>query len=96
MYKNRILKVKNILLKSEQKEMLKKRMFAKSTWYYWFINYISELIRKRLVVLKTNLLVFLKQTQPRVTVNQNVSLMCMQVERNQGNQKEKNNPKVTS
>lgn len=44
-------------------------MFAKSTWYYWFINYIPELIRKWLVVLKTNLLVFLKQTQPKCVIN---------------------------
>ena len=51
---NRILKVRNSLLelaiipsidymgKFEDKEMMKKRSFAKNTWYDWLINYVSK------------------------------------------------------
>ena len=47
--------------KFEQKEMNKIRSI-KNTWYDWFINYISEPIKK--VVLKIKLQVFLRQTRP--------------------------------
>ena len=33
--------------KFEEKEMMKKRTFAKKNLYDWFINYIRELIKKR-------------------------------------------------
>ena len=40
-------------------------------------------------MLKTKLWVFLKQTQPKIKVNQHVSTMCMGVEGNQENQQKK-------
>ena len=33
--------------KFEEKEMMKKRTFAKKNLYDWFINFIRELIKKR-------------------------------------------------
>ena len=38
--------------------------------------------------------VFLKQTQPRILVNQHISTMCVEVERNQENQKQEKQDKI--
>ena len=38
--------------KFEEKEMIKKRPFVKSTWYNWLINYIDKTIKKQCVVLR--------------------------------------------
>ena len=42
---------------------------SKNSWYNWLIIYIPKLIRRR-ALLKTKFRVFLKQTQPRIIVNQ--------------------------
>ena len=50
-------------------------------------------------MLKTKLCVILKQTQPRITVNQNVSTMCIEVggkKHTQKNNNTKDNPKTVS
>ena len=44
--------------KFEEKDITKKRTFAKNSWYNWhycLINYISEPIKKQWVVLKKRL-----------------------------------------
>ena len=41
--------------KFEEKEMIKKRPFVKSTWYNWLINYIDKTIKKQCVVLRITL-----------------------------------------
>ena len=75
----------NDMNKIEEKVLTKKRTLAKNTWYVWcdwLIKYISKPLKKQWVVSKTKLRVFLKQTQPRVIVNQNLSKICMMEEGN--------------
>ena len=62
-------------------------IFSLILFFNWLINYIPEFVKKRWVVLKTKLWVFLKQIQPRIIVNQHVSRMCIKVQRNRENQK---------
>ena len=75
----------NDMNKIEEKVLTKKRTLAKNTWYVWcdwLIKYISKPLKKQWVVSKTKLRVFLKQTQPRLIVNQNISKICMMEEGN--------------
>ena len=68
--------------KFENKQMMKKKLLVKNTWYVWLINYIFERIKKGGWVLKENLCVFLKETQPRIIVNQRILAICVELERN--------------
>ena len=71
--------------KFEEKEVIKKRMFTKKhlVLLVQLLNYLySQAHKKQWMVLKANLLIFLKQTQPRVIVNQHVSEMCIEAKGN--------------
>lgn len=57
--------------KFEEKQMINKIPFVKSSWYNWLINYFFECIAKW---------VFLRQSY-----STNVSAMCMEMEINQEN-----------
>ena len=65
-----------------KKELTERKTFTENTWYDWhdwLINYIPEPIKKTLGGIKDEIIIFLK---PTVIVNQNVSKLCMEVERN--------------
>ena len=68
--------------KFEEKEMMKKRLFAKNTCYDLLINYIPELI-KRMGGVKDKIMSFIETRTTRIMVNQSMSAMTMGVERNQ-------------
>ena len=55
----------------KQKETMKKRLFRKSTWSNWLINYISEPIKNSGWCWRQNYK-SLKQLQPNIRVNQHV------------------------
>ena len=67
--------------KFEEKELIKKRTFTKNTWFDWcdwLINYIPEPIKKTMDGVKDQIMsLFI-----RIIVNQNMSKLCIQVERN--------------
>ena len=78
---------------NSEKRFSKEENICKNTWYDWYdwlINFITEPIKRPWVVLETKLRVFLKS---RITLNQNLSKLCMKVEINQINKKYKNNQK---
>ena len=60
---------------------MKKRRFAKNTWYDWLFTYISA--QKTVGGFKDKIMSLFKQTQPSTIVNQHMSTMCMGLERNQ-------------
>ena len=41
--------------KFEEKEMMKKRSFAKNDWYNWLISYVPKPLKKGWVLLNTKL-----------------------------------------
>ena len=42
--------------KSEDKEIMKRRLFAENTWYDWLTNYILEPIKKAMDCVKDNVM----------------------------------------
>ena len=75
------------MCKSEQKEKIMKKTLTKSTCHDWLINYIPQLIKttKTVGVVENKVMSLFKKTQPRLTVSQHVSKICMVVEKKQGN-----------
>ena len=72
----------NDIDKFEKKELTKKIVFTKNTWYDcydWLINYIPEPTKTTVDEVNDQLWVLSK---PRIIINQNVSKFCMKVERN--------------
>ena len=68
--------------KFDEKEMMKKRLFAKNTCYDWLVNYIPELI-KTMGGVKDKIMSLFETHTTRIMVNQSMSAMTMGVERNQ-------------
>ena len=71
-----------IWINLKKKELVKKRTFTKNTWYDWYnwlINYIPEPIKTTMDGVKDQIISLLKR---RIIVNQKVSKLCMEVERN--------------
>ena len=60
---------------------VKKRPFAKNTWYDWLIYYIPKPIKQQWVVVKIELWSFSKQPWPEIIVNQHVPKIFMVVEK---------------
>lgn len=48
----------NHMDKFDEKEMMKKKTFAKNNWQNWLINYNSKFIKKRLLMLRAKLYSF--------------------------------------
>ena len=59
---------------------MKKRLFLKNTWYNSLLNYIPKPI-KTVGGVKDKNMVFIRQTQQKIIINQSVSTICMELKK---------------